>query len=84
MKWDQYDSVLQMGSKDEDVNGNFHKKRYYESMKSSMDTHNNYLNFMPTSHEQTDRKEGTTVVQGRPETNILNQPIPTVPTVVYS
>ena len=29
MKWQQYDSVLQMGTKDEQVKGDFHKKRYY-------------------------------------------------------
>lgn len=48
MKWEQFDSVLQRGSKDEEVGGNFHKKRYYENMKSSMDTHNNYENYLPS------------------------------------
>lgn len=51
MKWEQFDSVLQRGSKDEEVNGEFHKKRYYENMKSSMDTHNGYDNYMPQKED---------------------------------
>lgn len=52
MKWEQYDSVLQCGGRDAEVNGDFHKKRYYENMKSSMDTHGNYENYLPEQPKQ--------------------------------
>ena len=77
MKWEQYDSVLQIGGKDAEVGGDFHKKRYYENMKSSMDTHANYENFMP---EQQGKQ--SVLTEDKHKMNILNQPIPQV--VVYS
>ena len=76
MKWEQYDSVLQIGGKDAEVGGDFHKKRYYENMKSSMDTHANYENYMP------EQPKHTSIAEDKQTTNILNQPIPQV--VVYS
>lgn len=76
MKWEQYDSVLQIGSKDAEVDGDFHKKRYYQNMKSSMDTHGNYENFM------TESSRPAVVADSKEKVNILNQPIPQV--IVYS
>lgn len=57
MKWEQFDSVLQRGSKDEEVGGDFHKRRYYENMKSSMDTHNNYDGYMPSQQPPEDNSK---------------------------
>lgn len=45
--WEQYDSVLQNGCRDQEVGEDYHKKRNLENMKSSMDTHNEYESYNP-------------------------------------
>ena len=47
LSWEQYDSVLQNGSRDQEDGEDYHRKRNLENMKSSMDTHNQYESYNP-------------------------------------